>query len=176
MKGVVYCITSNNNIYIGSTNRTLNKRLSNHKVFDLYDMDKFNYEIKIIEEVEYNNIKELRKREQFHIDNNECVNMKRAYGSADDKDYQSNYYRLHKDKLLKASSKYQQGDKSKNYRKEYYKKNKDTIHINRKDYYKKNKDTIHINRKDKRNYRISWGGDYRCNNNLLLIDVNLFTD
>lgn len=160
MKGVVYCITSNNNIYIGSTNRSLNQRLSNHKCFDLYDMDKFNYEIKVIEEVEYNNIKELRKREQFHIDNNECVNMKRAYGF-DEKEYQSNYYQLHKDKLLKVNTKYQQGDKSIKYRKEYY---------------KKNKDTINIKLKDKRNYRISWGGDYRYNNNLLLIDVDLFKD
>ena len=43
MKGIIYCITSNDKLYIGSTARTLKQRLYEHKCFDLYDMDSFKY-------------------------------------------------------------------------------------------------------------------------------------
>ena len=70
-----------NNIYIGSTTQTLIKRLNNHKRFDcssyLILMNK-DYDIKIIENYECKNEKELLAREQFYIYNRKCINENKS--------------------------------------------------------------------------------------------------
>lgn len=82
MKGFVYKITSpsTDKIYIGSTTKTLGRRFSAHKyrqncsskiITSLGDAV-----IECIEEVEFEDIKELRCRERYHIQLNQdrCVN------------------------------------------------------------------------------------------------------
>ena len=51
-------------------------------------------------------------------------------------------------------------------------KTKQNIKKYKKQYYQKNKHNQ--NQRNRRNYQNSWGGDSRCNNNLLSIDVDLF--
>lgn len=69
-------------------------------------------------------------------------------------------------------------------REQYWIDNTDCVNINnsvndinkRKEYYKQThiKDKRNQDRRTRRNYQASWGGDERNNNNLLLIDINLF--
>ena len=155
MKGIIYSITSNDKLYIGSTERTLKERIREHKCFDLYGMDRYNCEIKVLEEIEYIDKKELRQREQYHIDNNNCVNKLRANGLTK-KEYDKLYYEKNKERLIRKSSEYQKSDKAKKYSSEYHKKN---YKYDTNEYY----------------YKISWGGDPRYNNNLLRIDINIFS-
>jgi hypothetical protein len=82
MKGKVYKITNGKFNYYGSTIKKLNERLSAHKydvkinpslsVNEILCYD--NYNIELIEELEIENFKELRKRERYYIENFECVN------------------------------------------------------------------------------------------------------
>ena len=85
----IYKITdrTNDNIYIGSTCRTLKQRLQGHK----YEYDRFlkglrnnvrsfgilknnNYKIELLENCNIKTKDELTARERFYIENNECVN------------------------------------------------------------------------------------------------------
>lgn len=61
-------------------------------------------------------------------------------------------------------------------RQEYREKNKESKSRTDKEYYKNNKEKIKYNTKHRRQYKSSWGGDPRSNNNnnLLKIDPNLF--
>ena len=59
-------------------------------------------------------------------------------------------------------------------RHEWYKENKQSLLQKNNEYRKKNKDKILNRKKEYRKYINSWGGDARCNNNLLNINVNLF--
>ena len=84
MKGIIYKIICNitNNIYIGSTTKKLNIRMSKHK----YDCKKNkscrskeilknnDFTVEPIEEIEFNNKIELHERERYYITNNICVN------------------------------------------------------------------------------------------------------
>ncbi len=148
--GKIYKIidNTNGNIYIGSTIRSLKRRLQLH----IHDLKKKvyltsseiikngNYKIELIENYSCNNDEELRKREQYYIDNNKCVNKKKSYSNRKEiKLYFKNYH--------------------KKYDKEWY--------DNNKKYKKKYMKELRI-------YKNSFGGDPRSNNNLLLIDINLF--
>ena len=87
--GYVYKIydNTNGNAYYGSTIQTLSKRMAKHKSdYKLWFDGKGNnvtsfdiikngdYDISLVEEVEYQDIKELLMRERFYIENNVCVN------------------------------------------------------------------------------------------------------
>ncbi len=78
---------TNENIYIGSTTRTLNQRLSKHKSdynrflnskgrnVTSYNIIKNNdYRIELIKYVIYKDKKELFQRERYYIENNNCIN------------------------------------------------------------------------------------------------------
>ncbi len=58
----------------------------------------------------------------------------------------------------------------KEYSKKYHQEHKEERNEISKQYYKENKEY----QKKYRDYQISWGGDKRSNNNLLLIDTTLF--
>ena len=104
-QGKIYKITdnTNDNIYIGSTCQTLEKRLSRHK----YDYDRFlkgvyhhitsfdilknnNYQIELLEKCNIKTKDELTARERHFIDNNDCVN----------KQFLKVYYDANKDKII----------------------------------------------------------------------------
>ena len=57
----------------------------------------------------------------------------------------------------------------------FYIKNKERYSQKGKETYMINKKQIRQNQHDYYKYKSSWGGDKRTQNNLLLIDVNLFT-
>jgi hypothetical protein len=95
MVGKIYKLSSGGLTYYGSTEQTLNQRLSEHKCdyrrylkgemhyltsFDIIDTDDYN--IELVEEVE--DLEELTKREQFYLDNYDCVNKSTAYRSKED--------------------------------------------------------------------------------------------
>jgi Zn-finger nucleic acid-binding protein len=123
MKGYIYLIQSNELNYIGSTPRKVEYRITEHKrkgLFKLYDMNPNNYTLKILEEIDYNKKIELRTREQYYIDNYDCVNKIRAVGLSR-KEYDKILYNKNKDKRIKQASEYQKTEKSKLKRQERYK-------------------------------------------------------
>lgn len=127
MIGFIYKIicTKNDMIYIGSTKNKLYKRFNGHKQqYKKWLNGEFNHEISIfkyfkefgvenfkmieIEQIEYKDKKELLIREQYYIDNHNCINKINAYIPDENK----------KDK-----------------RKEYYEKNREIIREKRKETY-----------------------------------------
>jgi hypothetical protein len=129
MKGYIYKIQPTvehqpEEVYIGSTTQKLNVRLSKHKsdygrylnnkyhnisvfkIFDKYGLN--NIEIVLLQELEFNDKKELTNLEGVYIKNNQCVN-KHIMGRTD-----KQYREDHKNTLKK-------------YFEEYYVDNKDRI-------------------------------------------------
>lgn len=98
----IYCIEDINNLkYIGSTKNKLNSRLTQHKYHKkinhkctskLLDLD--NCKIYSVEECDESNRKE---REQFWIDNTECVNQLNTL--FDKKKFNKQYYQLNKEHI-----------------------------------------------------------------------------
>ncbi len=83
--GRIYKISSSqcDKCYIGSTRRTIKKRFSGHKANDnktaSSEIIKYgDAKIELLEEVENINDLELRKLEQKYLDENDCVNIKKA--------------------------------------------------------------------------------------------------
>ena len=118
--GKIYKITdnTNDNIYIGSTCKTLEERLSRHK-YDYksflkglynntrsFDIIKNNdYKIDLLENCQIKTKQELLARERYYIENNNCLNQVIPGRSKKEIiDYQKDYYNENKEKL-KASSK-----------------------------------------------------------------------
>jgi len=91
MKGIVYCIEckDSGDKYVGSTTKRLVERMWQHKghikqfengnmvgkctVFNIIKNN--NYKSYILEEVEYEDIKDLRKKELEYIEKTECINI-----------------------------------------------------------------------------------------------------
>ena len=163
--GKIYKIVdnTNGNIYIGSTIQTLKERLRKHHRLNCSSREIIrngDYDIILIEDYPCESEEELKLRERYFIENNDCVNI-----------------------LLPGRSlkEYQQTEKYKLWRKENYKKNmtlekreKENDRLNRL-YHEKRKDKVSLYYKKTNDYRKSWGGDLRSDNcNLLKIDPNLF--
>ena len=147
---------TNDNIYVGITKKKyLSYRLSHHKYE--YKIERRrkcmsreiikngDYKIELIEET-YDKL-----RERYWIEKLNCVNKVIPYRT---KEEQKRYKKL--------------------WMKQYSEKNKDKIIQKQKQYYENNKGKILEQRKNYYNSKNSWGGDYRYNNNLLRIDINLF--
>ena len=175
-KGKIYKIVdnTNNNIYIGSTCKTLNKRLSQHKCnYKLFLKGVYNnvrsfdiikngdYQIELLENCDIKTKQELLTREKYYIENNVCLN-KVIPGRTDkelrinNQDYHKQYYIANKDKIKK----YYIANKDKI--KDYYDVNKDKIIEYKKRWNDVNKDKINI----KRNQKIDCecGGKYTIRN------------
>lgn len=151
MKGNIYLIYNdvNNYIYIGSCINNINKRLYNHrynKTTSLYkyinnsnDINWDNLKIREIENIDINDINELRKKEGEYIktfkkDNNYNVincfiagrNDKEYY--MDNKDVISSVYLRKTGKTKEQIKQYNKSpEKTYNYYKNYRDKNKDKI-------------------------------------------------
>jgi len=102
-----------NLIYIGSTIKTLNSRLSSHKnktnpCVSKKIINNGDYEIILLELYPCMCKRELEKREQLWIDNMDCINFQRSYLSKEErKDYLKNhkieYLKNNKEKIYKAN-------------------------------------------------------------------------
>ena len=168
-KGKIYKLVdnTNENIYIGSTCNSLNKRLSQHnshykrylkrqygnmKSFDIIKNNDFT--IKLLEKCNIKTKQELYQRERYYIENNESVNKRIPCRT--NKEYIEN----NKDKLNEKMKEYQAAyrDNNKDKIKEYREANKDKI----KEYREANKDKI----KEKQNEKFicPCGGRYTCSN------------
>jgi len=149
-------------IYIGSTTLSLNQRLSSHRSMAKRYLDgrKNIYitsieivkhpscKIELLEELEFENRKDLNKRERFYIEQEkqDCINLnvpsrniKEYY--KDNKENYKNYYIKNKDYLQK---KYQ--DNKENYlayQKQYRLENQDKIKKYRDDYFNREKMKIY---------------------------------
>ena len=144
--GKIYKIIdlTNGNIYIGSTKNKLSQRLSGHKTEYKYHPEKNissgiilknkNFKMELIENYPCDTKRELEIREQYFIDNLECVNINKAFLTREQHRIKHREYDKRRTRDYKP------------YLKQY------------------------------RNYRVSWGGDARFNNNLLLIDTCLFSN
>ncbi len=105
MKGKIYKITNGELDYYGSTTKKLNERLSGHK-YNIKNspnisvnkvMSNGNYTIELIEELECENINELRQREKYYIENFDCVN--KTIPAQTRKEVNKRYRNNNKDKI-----------------------------------------------------------------------------
>ena len=157
-KGKIYSIRSyqTDDIYIGSTCRTLCVRLANHR----YDYKKnttvkskeiLKYEdvyIELIEDFPCENKEQLHKREGEIIRNTKCINKNIPCRTS------AEYYIDNKDKINTYNKQYRDNNKNKcsDYRKEYYINNQDKIkqlRENNKEYMKNYMKQYYENNKEK---------------------------
>ena len=166
--GKVYKIYSqkSNEVYIGSTTKLLLQRFLQHKKnYKSYNKGKYHFvtsfhileyddaNIELIEEVQFDDKKELIKRERFHIEQNDCVN-KRVEGRTrkeyreDNKqkiqELQKQYYEANKQKLLEQNKEYREDNKQKRleYLKKYRQANIEKISEKEKEYREQNREKI----------------------------------
>ena len=114
---------TNDNIYIGSTCKTLQRRLSYHKsnykrflkglcnnVRSFGILKNNNYKIELLENCNIKTKDELTARERFFIENNECVN--RCIPGRTDKEYKKQYYNLNREKVIEKVKDYCEAKKN----------------------------------------------------------------
>lgn len=119
----------------------------------------------------YQNYRETHRDENI-IYQREYREKNREELLAKKKEYRDN--NKEKVALLKKKNREKHKDKIAEKNKIKYQKNKDKILAEKKEYYEKNKEKILQRDKEYKDYKSSWGGDKRSNNNLLEIDINLF--
>ena len=133
MKGKVYkisCKTDPNLVYVGSTTQSLRKRLIKHRYdckkllksimfYQHVNNDWSNWEIELIEEIEFEDKKELYEREGHYIKSIGTLNTQIPL--RDDKQY----YEDNRESILKYQHQYRQNNKNKikEYQEEYYQQN-----------------------------------------------------
>ena len=150
---ITYCIVCNitGEKYYGSTKQTLEKRMNVHKCksnkccskqiiergdYDIYQLG------------EYETIEEAEMKEDWYIDNKECINKHRVKLTDDERTQYNikNGKRYREKNREKIIEKYQKNkDKISETMKEYYKINRDYIIEKKKEYYQENKDEINKN-------------------------------
>jgi len=114
-EGKIYKIidNTNNEIYIGSTIRSLKKRLREH--IDSKDdhsnritkriINNNDYNIHLIENYPCENKYDLIKREQYWIDHTDCINIKKAFVADNKKEYDKIRYQENKNEMNKKRNK-----------------------------------------------------------------------
>ena len=170
MIGYIYKLIVENHpelIYIGSTIKPLQKRLSNHK--SMYKRGETNYssfqlfetgeevKIELLEEVDFEDVAELREREDYHICNTSCcINKRRALRTDEDnkeyyKQYHKERYKNNKEEIKEQKKEYYENnrEKRKEQMKQYYENNKEKMKEQMKQYKENNREKI---REYKREY------------------------
>lgn len=127
--GKIYKLTCDDPtmVYYGSTITTLKHRLSAHNAPSNDTVSKKmihigGLQIHLVEEYPCNSRRELEEREQYFIDNNDCINEQNAFITDE-----------HKKQYIEYELKQ---------KKKYYQKNKVEILEKKKKYYEKNKEEI----------------------------------
>jgi len=122
-QGKIYKLECNitNDVYYGSTTKSLSARMSLHKYSRtctaINIIDRGNYTCKIIEEFPCKNRKELEARERWWIENNVCVN-KQVPGRTlqewreDNEGYNRKYNEQHKEHIAQKVREYREANKA----------------------------------------------------------------
>ena len=144
-RGKIYKIISNqtNDVYYGSTIEPyLTNRLSKHRqsykswlngkycYTTSFEIVKFeDAKIILVEDFSCNTKDHLLAREQYYIDNNDCVNKRNSLRTESRSVYNKEYRKENKEKILKYLKQYREENKEKisQYKKQYYEKNKTKI-------------------------------------------------
>ena len=150
-EGKIYKIQCNitGEVYIGSTIRTLEQRLSVHKTrkncVSRNIINRGDYKIELIKDYPCNNLKELEEEESNYIRNNICINIQIPNRT------QKEWREDNKEKLSKKQKEYQEEHKDEisKKKKKYYEDNKDEISKTKKKYHEKNKEKISEKKKEK---------------------------
>jgi hypothetical protein len=162
--GVIYVIEckETGEKYVGSTKQPLDIRMTGHryncKAYDdgknMTNCSSFNiirrnnYEVKVLEELETNDKKELTKIETKYINELDSINiMKKAYASPEEKKQLRKEYDQtaeHKQKKSQWDKKYREKNKEKvdEKKKEWRDNNKEKVAEQKKIYYEKNKEKV----------------------------------
>jgi hypothetical protein len=164
----IYKISSDHSdqVYVGSTKTSLEKRLETHtgninKCSSKQLIDLGNYKISLIEEVHEQDRYII---EQYWIDQLDCVNQKRAFITEEEKEEQrKQYYNYHKEEILKNNKKYREDHKEEILKnnKKYYEEHKEEILKNNKKYYEDHKEEILKNNKKYREDHKEYFKHYR---------------
>jgi len=142
-QGKIYKIVCNitNEIYIGSTIQTLEKRLGQHKNQNYMSkqiIEQNNYEIELIKDYPCNNKRELEEEESKYIRENKCINIVIPNRTMKE------YYQENKDDIKQRTSKYYYNNVEHYciYNKNYRDKNKEKLQEYDKQKYLNNKEKI----------------------------------
>jgi len=163
--GKIYKLVSSSTdkIYIGSTIRTLDSRLYEHKTKTNQSSSRLfgnDMDIVLIENYPCNSRYELEVRERYWIENTENVVNKTIPTRTRKEHYNDNIETLRE------------------YAREYRNINKDDINRKKREssreYRRKNKKEVNKTERQQYHYQKSWGGDKRSNNNLLTISLDIF--
>ena len=132
MIGRIYKLINLNNddIYIGSTIQTIERRLIQHKseckrYYDENNNSKIayissfdiikdgNYIIELIEEVEFDNRTELLIKERYYIENNKCINKSIPGRTREEynREYNKKYREKNKEYFINYGKKYREQNK-----------------------------------------------------------------
>jgi len=120
-------------------------------------------------------------QKQYQQDNKEKIKKQRKQYRHDNKEKikeRNTQYRLKNiEKIAECQKQYQQDNKEKikKQKKQYRHDNKEKIKEQKRQYRLKNIEKILEQKRQKYKYQTSWGGDKRTHNNLLEIDIHLFT-
>lgn len=142
MIGVVYKVECNVTglIYYGSTIQKLNVRVNKHRYnCNLYHannnpriyctsfkvFENNNYNVELIENVEFDNISELKARERFYITEYQCVNKNIPFSSRTETTKRWKTNNKDKVKLYRENNK----EREKEYRKTYRENNKEKLKL-----------------------------------------------
>lgn len=108
--GSVYKITDGDLNYYGSSETTLTRRLTAHKApTNKCSTNKMNRDNLTIEEVEFcEDTRDLKKRETWWIENNECININKPFRTREEKLERhkvagKKYYEANKQKCMEAN-------------------------------------------------------------------------
>jgi hypothetical protein len=163
MKGKIYkiiCKVNKDFCYFGSTIKTLNRRwmihksiykrwkegkrnnISTHEFYDKYGIE--NFSIQLIEELIFDKEGDLKKREQYYIDNFNCVNKQAAYTGLTKTEYNVKYCKENKKKIAERMVKYRKDNKEEiaEQRAKYRKDNKEELAERMVKYRKDNKEEL----------------------------------
>ena len=128
---ITYCIVCNvtGEKYYGSTNKTLEQRLSKHKIksnrcCSRHIILRGDYDSYILGE--YETIEEAEMKEDWYIDNKECINERRVRVTYEErKELKKEYYINNCEKFKEKEKIYRENNREKI--KKYYEKNREKI-------------------------------------------------
>jgi hypothetical protein len=160
--GFIYRLSCDNLCYYGSS-RKVKERIDNHKscynyyknhggdkcysvlLYELAEQKGLQVESDILERFEDISKEDLKKREQYYLDNYECVNENRAITTDEEKkEIKKIYYENNKEHILQYLKDYYTNNKEDKlqYQKKYTQKNSQKVAEYQKQYQQKNVDKL----------------------------------